>query len=191
MKSFFKENFALAVGIALPLVLIVLFFAAGRISQTAIPDPQYSVVFATNYNNGAFNNPYDISVENGDIVIEIRKLKDDAQPHHQRPRLYIFDHRTLTARPVEVDFDNIEGGFVAGDALEELNKSQIDSAPLSPDGYEFDYHYRSSGGIFDGFFGFGYRHRSQYALRKGPRVIPVEGPPHTWYNAHFLGWIIE
>ncbi|MEE8083697.1 MAG: hypothetical protein V3T46_00600 [Alphaproteobacteria bacterium] len=48
MKRFFKQNYALVLGIALPLALIAVFFLAGKASVMSVPAPQYDAVFATN-----------------------------------------------------------------------------------------------------------------------------------------------
>lgn len=189
MKAFLKENFVLVVGIALPLVLIALFFIAGQVTRMAAADPQYDAVFAIDYYHNAAERPFDISVDSsGNIVIKSNDVDDDL--HYQVPQLLVFDHETLSVRPLDIDFDLKAQGTITAPDLEELNQHRIDPSPVSPDGYAFEYNYRSSNGIFGEIFGFGYRSRSQYALRNGLRVIPVESTTY-FYQAHFLGWVID
>lgn len=187
MKQFLKDNFVLFVGIALPLVLVLLFFLAGQFSKQTVADPQYDAVFALDYYPNNVGNPYSISVDNGNIVIKKNEMDDKNQPHIQKPRLYIFDHKTLQTRALEINLDNLVNGVVLDHDLTALNEKTIIAGEVAPDGYRFDYHYRSGGGLFGELFG-GYRYRSNYVLRKDNRTIPLEGP-HSYYQAHIVGWV--
>lgn len=187
MKKFFKENFVLVVGVSLPLVLIALFFLAGQVSRQAVEDPQYDAVFAVDYHDNVSGNPYRISVDNGDIVVKFRPSTDEDR-HYAKPRLFVFDHKTRQSRLIDIDYESANEGIVTDPDLAALNTHKIDPNPASPDGYKFEYNYHSSGGLFGEIFG-SYRDRSYYALRNGPRAVPVEGP-EPFYQAHFIGWVI-
>lgn len=189
MKRFFKENFALAAGIALPLILILLFMLAGQTARVAVDNPEYDAVFAVNYNHNVVNNPYKIGIDRGDIVISYDPAKNENNTnYYQKPRLFIFDHETLYAKQLDIDVENRKNNKVVDPDLIDLNEQRIDPDPVSPDGYKFEYDYRSHGGLFGELFGFGYRHRSYYALKKNTRSISIDGP-EAFYQAHFIGWI--
>ena len=187
MKQFFKENFVLAMGIALPLVLIVLFYIAGQVSRQAVADPQYDALFAVDYHDNASGNPYSIAVDNDKLVIKYRPASDQDR-HYAKPRLFRFDHETQQAKLIDIDFDAAEDGVVTDPDIAALNENKIDPNPSSPDGYQFEYSY-NSGGLFSEFFG-GYNSRNRYVLSKGPRRIPVQGSEPYW-SAHFIGWVVS
>lgn len=190
MKRFLKENIALTAGIALPLVLMVFFFIAGRTATVAVDDPRHDAIFAVNYNDGYPNQPWRISVDGGKLTILFQPGPNDGgAPYYNKPQIYRFNHKTLRAELVDINFDNIVDGKVSDPDIDALNGRKLDTSPDSPDGYRFDYHYRSSGGGIAGdLFGFGRNQGSSYAMKKGPRAIMVEGP-QPYYQAKFLAWI--
>ena len=189
MQRFFKENYALVAGIALPLALIAVFFLAGRAAVMSVPDPQYDVVFAANYHHQAANNPYKIGIDDGKVIIRVRPPKDrNARMHHREPVVYVFDHESLYAKKVDIDFDNVVEGKVSDPELDALNRNRINSDPVSPDGYKFEYKGSGGGGLFAEIFGWRRRPESPHVLRSGIRTIPVVGP-HAIYASHFIGWV--
>ena len=123
MKQFLKENFALALGISLPLLLMVLFFVAGRTAQVTIDPPQYDAVFATNYNEGWANMPYRFQVDEGKLVIRFQK--PEKQTSYYKPQLYVLDHETQYARLIDIDYDNVQDGKVQDPDLQALNKHKF------------------------------------------------------------------
>lgn len=189
MKDFLKENIALVAGIALPIVLIAFFFIAERVAQETVPDPQYSALFAVNYNKSYDNQPYAIALEDGRLAIRKTKdVKDNA--YIQKPELYLFDRRTLFADKVEIDFDHPDkDGTISSPTLDALNRRAITPGPASPDGYRFEYDSRYRSGLFGEIFGMGHT-SSYYALVRPPRSIPVKGP-QAIYQAEFLGWVAD
>lgn len=187
MNRFFKENFALVAGIALPLVLIVLFFAAGKVTQSTVPDPQYDAVIVTNYYPEATNNPWDISVHNGNIVIKEKAVKEGVTPRTQKPDFYVLDHKTMATRKLAIDLSKAKDGSIDSPALAKINESRIDGNRTSPDGYTFEYNYRSGGGIFNELF-FDSRYRRRYVLRNGVRTIPIKSDRY-YYKTEVLGWV--
>ena len=191
MKEFFKQNYALVAGIVLPLALIAVFFMAGKASVITVPDPQYDAVFATNYHPNVSNRPYRIGTDDGNLTIRLRPPKDGTRRRHQRrPVIYVFDHKTLYAKKIDIDFDNVVDGKVADPDLDVLNRKRINPDPVSPDGYTFERNVRSGGGLFAGLFGWRRYNRSRYVLKKGVRSIPVKGT-QAIYSAHFIGWVAK
>lgn len=192
MKQFLKENIALALGISLPLALMIFFFIAGKAATVSVDDPQFDAVFAVNYydNYNDPNQPWKISINDEKLVIASRKDAGAPAPqYYNKPQIYRFNHSTLRAELLDIDFDNIVDGKVSDPDLDSLNAKKLSPNPESRDGYRFDYYYRSSGaGLAGEIFGFGRYHGSAYALKKGPRAIPVEGP-QPYYSAKFLAWV--
>ncbi len=188
MTRFLRENYALVAGIALPLILIAVFFFAGRASVMGIDDPQYDAVFATNYAPRATNNAYALSTDRGKLVIRpLPEPNDGRYRNRVPPEIYRFDHRTGRARQIDIDFRNVVDGRVADPDLEALNEKGLITDAVAPDGYEFEYSGSGGRGLFSEIFG-GSRYRSRYVLRKGARRVPIIGP-RNYYAAHFIGWV--
>ncbi len=187
MKNFFKENYALVAGIALPLALIAVFFLAGKASVMSVPAPQYDAVFATDYRPNQSNYPYRIGIDEGKLNIRFLLPKTGNVPRYARePTIYVFDHKSLYAKKIDIDFQNVVDGKVKDPELDALNRRKINPDPISPDGYRFERNSRRSGGLFAGLFGRG--HRSFHVLRKGTRAVSVVGSKR-FYSSHFIGWV--
>lgn len=190
MTRFLKDNYALVAGILLPLVLIAVFFVAGNVQVSNVADPQHDAVFAINYSDRSTNYRYRIGLDDGKLHIRIRQRPDGkAWPHRQDPIIYVFDHETRHARKIDIDFEHVENGKVVDPDLDILNKSRINSKIVSPDGYKFEHRRnRGGGGLMREIFGSRRHNRSNYALVKEGRAVPVVGSETIW-TAHFLGWI--
>lgn len=191
MKRFFKQNYALVMGIGLPLALIAVFFLAGKASVMSVPAPQYDAVFATNYSPNATNYPYRIGIDDGKLNIRYRLPKTGNLPRYLRePVIYVFDHKALYAKKIDIDFQNVVDGKITDPELDALNRNRINPDPKSPDGYIFERYSRGGGGLFGGLFGWGRYNRGAHVLRKGVRRVPVEGAGAIpIYSTHFIGWI--
>lgn len=188
MSRFLRENYALVAGIVLPLILIAVFFAAGRISVMGIAEPQYDAVFAVNYQPQATTKPFVISVDDGKLVIRRTAPPDDRRFRNlAAPEIYVFDHRSKRARRIDIDFGNAGDGTVTDPDLDALNAKGLITDTTAPDGYEFHFSGSNGHGFFAEMFG-GRRYRSRYVLRNGARRVPITGP-RVFYSTHFIGWV--
>lgn len=188
LNRFVHENYALLVGITLPLALMLLFFIAGRTATVTVADPQYDVVYATNYYDHP-NQIFDLRVTDNKLVINVRPDKNG--DYYNMPTIYIFDHKTMTSRRIDIDFKNIVDGKVVDSDLDDLNKKTLSTANESPDGYRFEYNSRSGhGGLAGELFGFGRRYGNTYILKNGPRSISLDADQAV-YNGRFLAWAME
>ena len=187
MKTFLKENLALAAGVTLPLVLVLIFFVAGQVSKTTAPPMKYDLIFATDYTPHYAYQSHKIMVEDEKLVIKYTPPKDEDDNRYRRtPKLYKFDHETHYASLIDIDWDNVEDGYVKDPDLDALNQKQIIKSQESPDGYTLEYHYSHGSGILGELFT--YRHRrTRYAVKNGAFAIPLNGA-ESFYNAQFIAW---
>lgn len=189
MKRFFKENYALVAGIVLPLALIAFFFIAGKVAVTNVPDPQYDAVFAAHYSPRSSDNPYKFGIDDGNLYIRVHPPKNRKSSRtYREPVVYVFDHKTLYAKKIDIDFDNVVAGKISDPELDALNRHRINPDPVSRDGYKFENVGRGGGGLFAEIFGSRRRNRSPFVLRNGVRSVPVVGP-ETIYSGNFIGWV--
>lgn len=190
MKDFFKENFALVLGILLPLGLVAIFFMAGRIADSSAPNPQYDAVLAS---YSATQPPYDTKIVDGEIVITKKLSKIEytgpgtpPEPYSPDASIYVLDHTTHNVRKLDLDFVKAKNGTITSSDLTDLNKRGIIGGSVSPDGYQIVYNSNSYNGVFDLFFSVG-QGRNGYYLEKNTRKISVASL--NYYNASVIGWV--
>jgi len=183
MKQFLKENAVLAAGVALPLILIAIFFVAGAVARASAVDPQYDVVFAGYYGDS----PWQIGLENNLLTIRCtRPVNSSPNRFSLKPQLYRFDHRTMTVAPLSINYEHIVDGVVQDPGIDELNTHELSAGAVSPDGYRLA-HNEYGGGIFPELFGYGSDHAT--VLRKQSRTIRLIEPPPYYQRVELIAWV--
>jgi hypothetical protein len=80
-KRFFKENFVLVVGLALPVLLIVGFMLASSLPQVLSDPPKYDLVFSTtDYPTNANNIPVSVRLDVKDGVLTAQYARTPVAP---------------------------------------------------------------------------------------------------------------
>jgi len=183
MKNFFKENAVLVAGIALPLMLALVFFMATRVSEGSGEPPTTAVVFTTGYYDS--NVGYGFDVKDNKLVFRFNK--PDYNSHMQKPRLYIYEPSKKAVREIELpDIDNTKKSASA--PVPGVGK--LNTLEKSPDGFVFEQ--GSSGGgsnLMTELFGGGSRYRNQCIMRKD--VYRHVLPDVSDYSCRFIGWVVE
>jgi len=194
LKNFIKENFVLAVGLALPVLLVVLFFAASALPKSMAVPPQYEMLFTeTRYDS---QSPYNIDffVKDGALKARVWKV---AQPGAMvnRKKLMAYDGKTQSVREIPYDvskLDNVPN--MTEISLDEFKNMKVDGSDKAPDGYEFEnggYGY-GYGGLATDIFGGGYR-SSTPRITKGAAAFKILNNSNNYYgyDIQFLGWVIQ
>ncbi|OIQ97543.1 hypothetical protein GALL_204270 [mine drainage metagenome] len=194
MKKFIKENLVLAIGLTLPLLLIVLFFVATVIPKSMATPPQYEMLFTTvhyDYQN-ASDYQFDFSVKDHQLMVKANK-SDEKNRNYNAKKLMAYDGKTETVR--EISFDAAKAGAAAANGeivLDETKTMQVDTASNSPDGYVLEGPNYGGGGLVGGMFGGGYRN-SAYRLKKGGVAYKVPNAQQNYYynQMQFVGWVVK
>ena len=185
-KQFIKENFALVLGISLPLLLVVLFWVATIIPKMMVEPPTHDLIFVANHygQNAHPNGTLRFGVEDGKLRAVFWEDNEKYRPY---PNLYYFDVETESTHEITVvipaDVENAQTVEIP-----EAAQYVLSNKTLSPDGYKFDNSYRGHHGFL-----FLYSNSQCHAkIEKNGRVmkIPSTGTRHSG-NAQFLGWVIE
>ncbi len=197
LKNWIKENFVLALGLSLPLLLIIIFMASTVIPTMLATPPQYKLLFwNSDYGTTAYNYKTSFVVEGGQLKM---KLQTPAQPSpysdYNRPRLMVYDGKTNSIREINLNLPlNITEPQVI--VLEDTQNMKIDTNMTAPDGYSVSAEYGWRGGLIPEIYGSGY-------YRGGPRVkkgaasfkIPLENRNRYGYYSYgevnFIGWVVE
>lgn len=182
MKQFLKENVVLVAGVALPLALMLVFYIAGAVTRASVADPQYDMVFAADYLG-----PWQIGLEENALTIHYTAAGKLPSSYVPGPRLYLFDHKTMTVEPLSINYNHIVNGVVQDPVIEKLNTHILSAEHTSPDGYHLadgDY----SGGLVSELFDFG-NNRNTIVLRKQSRTIPLAGAPPYYETRQLIVWV--
>ena len=189
MKNWLKENLVLAIGLTLPLLLIVLFFLATVLPKSMSTPPQYEMLFTVNkydYQNKP-DYSFDFKVKNNQLMVKPKKI-DDKNNCCNSAKLMAYDGKTETVREIAVDSSKFADG--AEILLEETKTMTIDTNTTSADGYVLDASNYNSGGLLGGLFGGGYRN-SGYRVKKGAVGYKIPNlQANDYYNQlQFVGWV--
>ena len=190
MKNWLKENLVLAIGLTLPLLLIVLFFLATVLPKSMSTPPQYEMLFTVNkydYQNKP-DYSFDFKVKNNQLMVKPKKI-DDKNNCCNSAKLMAYDGKTETVREIAVDSSKFADG--AEILLEETKTMTIDTNTTSPDGYALDASNYNGGGLLGGLFG-GYRN-SGYRVKKGAigYKVPTDQPSYYYNQLQFIGWVVK
>ncbi len=194
MKNWIKENLVLAVGLTLPLLLIVLFFVASVLPKSMGTPPQHEMLFSTMKYEYQKSPDYllDFKVKDGKVMVSAKKL-DEKNNSGSSTKLMAYDGKTETVR--EIIIDNAKAGAAAVNGeiiLDETKSLTIDTNVTSPDGYVLEGPNYGSSGLVGGLFGGGYRN-SGFRLKKGAvgYKMPNMQPDYYYSNVQFLGWVVS
>ena len=186
-----RENPMIAASIALPLLVVVFFLLATALPKWLVEPPAYSFVFtAPDYTHRSPS--IDVRFDVIDGRLRVRVYGAEAS-YRNTPRLYLFDHDTLTTREIHFDLPANKDSFEDGDEVDvpALQDAAILTDRVAPDGYEL----RGNGYVRDNLvtalFG-GRRHRN-FSVHKSGAVfdIPNPGTNNYYYNLTFLGWLAD
>lgn len=193
MKNFIKQNLVLVTGLTLPLLLIVLFFAATVIPKMMGTPPQYDMLFTTMHYD--YQNPpdylVDFSIKNQQVIATI-KQNAHKDSNRQSRKLMVFDAKSETVREIPIDIVNAAKLAQDGEVLVAETKSMvIDASSVSPDGYMLEGPNYAGSGLMSGIFGGGYRN-SGYRIKKGSVGYPVPNTQQHYYNQiQLIGWVTK
>jgi hypothetical protein len=191
MKNWIKENLVLAIGLTLPLLLILLFFVATVIPKSFGTPPQYEMLFTTTKYDYQNKPEYvlDFNVKNQQLMVKAKKY-DEKNYNNMSKLLMAYDGKTETVREIKIDESKLADGNEV--LLEETKSLNIDTGVISPDGFTLEGPNYGGSGLMGGLFGGGYRNGG-YRIKKGGigYKIPTLQPDYYYNQVQFVGWVIK
>ena len=187
----FRENAALAIGVLLPVAVVVFFLLATYIPRLLVDPPQYDFLFAQdhNYSNQQSRWRYAIDVDS-ERKLRVRAFLTAPDKYAPRARLFLYEHLSGNVREISLPLPETAEDAEAGVVVEvpEFTNQVIDSRRVAPDGYKLVKSRRGRGDLL-GLF---YRgSRRGLAIGKNGAVVAVpSGNDFNWYSPRFLGWIV-
>lgn len=195
IRNFIRENLVLAMGICLPVLLVILFFLTSVLPKTLATPPQYEMLFSIiRYDYQTASSPnFEFIVHDGKLYARAGKNDSQNQARYTR-KLLAFDAGNESVR--EIPYDTREIAKLADQAetlLPETQGMTIDPASRAPDGYSFEGPAYGNGGLMTEVFFGGYRNQG-YRVVKGKAAYKI---PNTYGDAYyagnlqFIGWIVK
>ncbi|TAL39406.1 MAG: hypothetical protein EPN97_02670 [Alphaproteobacteria bacterium] len=197
-KDFFKDNFVLIVGLALPVVLMVGFMLAQSMPAAMTDPPQYDLIFsAQDYQSKNLPVNVLLVVKDGTLKAQYTKVANPQYPSTMWYKLYRYDAKTQQVSELPFgypeDMDKIE--TTREDTVEATKNLKLSTNLTSPDGYEMSYETnRHHGLVNEILWDFG-NHSSEMRLRKGAASVRLTTGnnqyPFYYGSANFVGWVTK
>ncbi len=167
------KNFPLIIGIAVPVVFIIIMMAIVYLPKLSI-NPEHNFIYTVNNAYNQYRNSY--RVENGSIVIYANPISTYSSYKGDYPELYIYDIEKNTSKMI---------------SQSEASKLGLEPGPSSPDGYNVGYS-RGSYGLID-IFGGGQSDSGFYIEKDGARKklsgLGIGQSSYYYSNIEVIGWI--
>ena len=175
--EFIKKNFPLAVGVLLPLVVVLALVVAVFV-PALLANPQYDFLFT---NEGYdYNRVYRFTYQVADGRIALKPVE---------LHLGEYDHSVIEERPTLFRY-SAHDGAVHEVSFADAESLALDPGPSSPDGYIVEYGASRGGGFFlfyDSRDSSGYYITKGGARKKVP-AIPSQGG-YGYGQPKFIGWV--
>lgn len=192
--SFFKENLVVVVGVALPLLLVLIFGIARMVSTVSVDPPQFKAVYAEKdgYSYGQFK--YDVDTT-GKLVVTYEAQPYSGQraekPVPARVKIHVWDPNTGSDKKFTVQVPDANAAGVTTADTSELANVVIQEGTKSEDGYEYsDAYTRGPDGIMPEIFGYRGSYNDRFRVHKNGRSFYL--PQEQRYNEiTFIGWAKE
>jgi hypothetical protein len=190
LGSFLKENAVLIAGIALPLMLVILFTFARALPAKNVPDPQYKAVYALQPYYGGFSYAFKIK---DDGKLDVTFNTPDNPNNYvdnttQKAQIFIFDGAKNKTQTIDLDLparDKEKKSVPI--AVKEFDTLTLASGD-APDGYKFREESYSGSSLITEIFTYRSRHIPRAIVKEG-REIPLEN--QNYGNFVFIGWVTK
>lgn len=186
MINALKKNPALYIGLALPLLMLLLFAGYPFISSLVVEAPKYNFIYSTN----SFQRNLKFSVNEGKLELEVY---NQGNYPIEPPFVYLVDVHSKKNTKVNFVLTNEENlqipplqhrKFI----VEGVSLKDLDTSYVSPDGYQFVSNYNDNVSLLPLFFGGGTR--NLISISKFGRIEKFQTPIEGYWGSQFVGWII-
>ncbi|MFN0009788.1 MAG: hypothetical protein ACKVXR_17985 [Planctomycetota bacterium] len=192
--GFLKRHGFLVAGVALPILVVVVFVLARTLPRLWVADPLYDLVYAVRPGYAATPRTVDADVSVVDGRLRVRWMKTE-NAIYQGP-LQLFRLNPASESVVEIPLlepdDLADAPGTRDSFLEGFGSFRVDSSPRSPDGYEFDGSAGGGSGLLSELFVNRHR-RAHSVIRKSGRVIVLPRTDDSMYGystVQFVGWLV-
>jgi hypothetical protein len=197
-RNFFKDNFVLIVGLALPVILMVGFMMAQSMPAAMTDPPKYDLIFSAPDYPSNKNLPVSVLlvVRDGTLKAQYTRVAPQQYTYNTWLKLYRYDAKTQLVSELPFgypeDMDKIE--TMREDTVEATKNLKLSTTLTSPDGYDMSYETnRHHGLVNEILWNFG-NNSSEMRLRKGASSVRLTTGnnqyPFYYGSATFVGWVV-
>jgi hypothetical protein len=191
MIQLIRKNPALATGILLPVLLVILFSFAALVPKLLVDDPAYDFLFSVKSYSRENDREYKFTVDKEQLKLQSRKVPESKGTGSNSYRLYWYEAATGHAHEITLPSASNGGNGWSSLALPETDGWKISPELIAPDGYSLHNDFRRTSDL--GLIFFSGSQRSAIHIVKNGRIVSVT-PPTTernYYTPEFIGWIVE
>ena len=183
MFSFIRKNPTIVFGLGFPLLILVIILLTSGLSVYFIEPPKYDLIYATEYEN--YSDKFNIQVVNNKVQVYYNKKNNE---YVRVPKLWYYNAKSGAQHEIPIIIPN---DFTATNiiAIPELDKLEVSSASISPDGYEFRVSNRRTNTIF--FPLESYRDKPVLVKSNRSIQIPISVNNYYAYGTKFIGWVMN
>lgn len=190
-KNFLRENFALIIGLGLPVILVISFYLARNLPQSNDAPPNYELILSVMRYDNQSPVHIDFFVKEQKLYMKITNRKEHENATVRE--LFIYNGQKESIRKVHYTLPDhlisLQNEFL----VKEFDQYFIDNNSKSPDGFELEPASYRSRGLFGELFG---SHGGKYIHRikkTGGRSFPIPdyGTEFSYASLSFIGWIIS
>lgn len=185
----FRKNPALATGITLPIVMVLLFSVAALIPRLLVEPPHYGLLFSMKSYSPDGEYDYRFTVENNALKWEMRRLPASKGEGGYNYRLYWYDPANKFVHELPLETSRYVGTSWVTLPLKETEQWKISPELVAPDGYRLHNDYKRTSDL--GLILFSGSQRNAIHIAKNSRIISIY-PPKTSRAINipeFIGWI--
>lgn len=194
MRRLVQGNPALAIGVALPIVVVVVFVLVSAVPRWLTAPPAHDLLLAYDDPLQSRRRAVGVVVDVVDGRLRARIAERDELRLEGIPRLFRYDAASGRVEEIEIRVPADAADLPDGTELPvpDLAGTELSTLLTAPDDYVFRGQRGRSGSVFGGLFGVGGA-RADVLIEKDGAVVRVPVPTASAYpgQVRFLGWAVE
>jgi hypothetical protein len=186
MIKLIKKNPALYIGLALPLLMVLLFAGIPFIASFMVQPPKYNFIYSVN----SYQMDVKFSVIDGRLELNVYNRSNYP---NDPPSVYLIDVHSKENTQLSFVSNNEKNLLVPPHEyrtfiVEGISLKDLDTSMISPDGYQFISDNGDNFSLFPLFFG-GNR-RNLLSISKLGRIERFQNTLGGYWASKFEGWVI-
>lgn len=186
-----KKNPALAAGILLPVILVVLFSIADLLPRFMVKPPAYDLLFSMKSYSAVGEYEYKFSVEDHHLKWQMRRLPGSKGNGGYNYHVYWYEAASRTVHELPLETKKSIGKSWVTLPLEEVAEWEISPELTAPDGYRLHNDYKRTSDL--GLLFFSGSQRSAIHIAKDSRIVSIYPPKRARdiNTPEFIGWVLS
>lgn len=181
-----KENAVLVAGIALPVLLILLFTIARVIPAETVDPPTYKVVYAVK----SYPHNFDFKVTDGKLNTTYTPPKENYGGDGRKTVIYIYNPVSDSLETETLEVPDAKEGQTVQVPVKKFDTIKLSADTKAPDGYEFKHNEYSNTSLVTEIFSSRSRYKPDRIEKDGRSISLRTENNNTYNNVTFIGWVV-